>query len=202
MDTPLSVILSRIPTVVFRPFRRLIEWGVIKKMAVFDPLPDHGFPVGLITYGPFDAEIRSKIHQALDLFEEFAPHAYAQAPQRISRILIIERFPVFTYWTGSRTAAFGMDFVLSRSAIGLAMDLGYLVAQARIYDAGIPPWRDLAIRIDRLCTKAELVFAEQLPVERFPSARLYVAELHDRVATADRTSRMKRKPCWTVKIQE
>jgi hypothetical protein len=91
------------------------------------------------------------------------------------------------------------ELVLEKSAIVTTLALAYIAVRARIRDAGIPSWRDLMPRINRIGAKAELSLADQLPVERFPNIEAHKEYLRSRIMDVERRSWV---PHWTAKIQE
>lgn len=103
----------------------------------------------------------ARLHDALELIRTRAPRRYLRIMRDVRRVVIIAAGGP-EYWVQIDAIAITL-LTLNQSPEDVALAIVHEAMHARIALMGIPNPRVLRERIERICVKAEIAFAQTLP---------------------------------------
>jgi hypothetical protein len=152
----------------------------------------NGFEVYDATSGGIDAPL-ARIHEALELIRARTPRRYGRVRRDVRRLVIIAAGGA-EYWPQVDGMALTRDELTSQSIEEVAFTIVHEATHARFWKMGIPYAHTCRERIERLCVREEVAFAQTLP-----DADWWVAEVQRPLATpwwTDDAIRERRSSAW------
>lgn len=150
------------------------------------------FDVYDATSGGSDVPL-ARIHDALDLIRTHSPRRYERIKREVRRVVIIGAGGS-EYWPQVGGIALTRAELTSESPEEVAFAIVHEATHARLWKMGIPYARALRERIEHVCVRAEVAFAQTLP-----DADRWVAEIQRQLTTpwwTDDAIRERRSSAW------
>ncbi len=151
-----------------------------------------GFDVYDATAGPIDVPL-ARLHDGLELIRARTPRRYERIKRDMRRVVIIAAGGP-EYWPQVDGMALTRGKLTSQSPEEVAFTIVHEATHARLWKTGIPYARALRERIERMCVRAEVAFAQTLP-----DGDRWVAEIQRPLATpwwTDDAIRERRCSAW------
>lgn len=108
------------------------------------------------------AILRQKIGEGLDVIQAFDGRRSVQVAERLPRFILVsgggDHFsPVL------RAHMVDANQLSTRTNAQMALNIVHEATHARVHSAGIPMTEDTASRIERICVREQIAFAQRLP---------------------------------------
>jgi hypothetical protein len=135
----------------------------------------------------------ARIREALELIRTRTPRRYRRIRRDVRRLVIIAAGGA-EYWPRVDGMALTRAELTNHSTEEVAFTIVHEATHARLWRMGIPYARALRDRIERLCVREEVVFAQTLP-----DADRWIAEIQRPLATpwwTDDAIRERRSSAW------
>lgn len=160
-----------------------------------------GIPI-VSTFGSSETrEALERMSDALQLIRRTDPRAHTRVRRHLRRIVLAHTGGAGEYWYGMGTAVVDVGYLRSHDAIFAAMVLVHEATHGRLDAMRIGITNDNRARVERLCSEAEIAFAERLQgtaahiqTVRESLARGWWSEAAHRERTSRRRSAARRSP--------
>jgi hypothetical protein len=120
-----------------------------------------GFEVSAIN-GDFTPQLLHQLQATVDLIGTRAPRVLARMQRDVKRILIVASGGP-EYWPFADGFILNQRFTTESDVEFIALTMVHESAHARLWRQGIPYTSSLRERIERICVRQELQFAQHLP---------------------------------------
>jgi hypothetical protein len=139
---------------------RDLPWRVVVHRAQRQDVA--GLEVRVLSRGDDAHGIFRKVADALKLVEDVAPYRLARLRRDLTCILVTQTGGAH-YLPRLRVCRLGIDMIGSAPTAEIAMTIIHEGTHARLWSAGFESEERCRERIERLCVRAEVAFAERIP---------------------------------------
>jgi hypothetical protein len=145
-----------------------VPWLVLASLSRRDAA--NSIEVRMVSNIDNPAEVLERITAAIELIAKHDPRAHHQLSRRVKRLLVTEAGGAH-FIAGIATCRIGVRSVVAQTTTWLAMTLIHEATHARLAQAGIPYNERYRARIEQLCVREEIAFAEKVPGSEAEVAR-------------------------------
>ena len=164
------------------PIDRVLEWILIRcsRTKSF-----RGISVSVFEVGNVQARF-SAVEQALALVAELDPRRYRRLCHDLRHVLVMPlKSNSLSMYTG--TCYLATESIVGHNDALIACDLVHEATHAHLYRAGLRYWPDLQQRMEELCVREEIAFAELLAPAGFAKTEAFLTYLQELMQTYPRT---------------
>ena len=164
------------PRVLFYPVRLAYEHLVL---AIARTSECHGLPIGILSEKGSQA-LKLKVCEALSLIDAIDAIRFARIRRHL-RCIVVARSKAAAYWVTTATCLLPDAMVEQQSIAFIALAIVHEETHARLWNKGVRLWPDQLTRIEAICLREEIRFADRLPRDQYPGTDQLIAYQRERL---------------------